>query len=168
MNTDTCLIPLTQGKFATVSACDYDFLMQWKWIAHKQPTSYGYNWYAVRHIARPSRKMARMHREVAKRAGLPDCPRYDHRDKNGLNNSRENLRACTHRQNIINGTKRANATSQYKGVSWHKTHNTWRATIVIDGKQKHLCSSHDELKCALAYDAAARKYFGEFACVNFP
>ena len=59
----------------------------------------------------------------------------DHRDGNGLNNCRSNLRICRNVQNQWNKRKRANTASEFKGVTWHKATKKWRARITVDKKQ---------------------------------
>jgi hypothetical protein len=51
-------------------------------------------------------------------------------------------------------------------VSWHKRRQKWRAVIKGDNKRIELGFFAGELEAARAYDAAARKYFGEFARTN--
>lgn len=58
----------------------------------------------------------------------------DHIDRNPLNNKIENLREVTHSENCFNRLKNKNNTSGYKGVSFHKTMNKWRAMIKVKGK----------------------------------
>ena len=92
----------------------------------------------------------------------------DHRDGNGLNNQRSNLRPATHAQNLQNTRKRAGTTSRFKGVCWNKKKQAWVAFIKHEGKKKYLgCFSSEEV-AARAYDFAASETFGEFACLNFP
>lgn len=108
-----------------------------------------------------------MHREVAEQMGIMGL--VDHRDRNSLNNQRENLRSCTVAQNNQNrGKKRAKARSRYKGVAWTPHMQQWRARITLNKKLIHLGYFFDEADAARAYDEAARTCFGAFACPNFP
>lgn len=165
MNTDTRLIPLTQGKFAIVDAIDYEWLTRFKWSAMKQITTTGVLWYAVRHGPKPEVKVMLMHREIAAKQGL-QSKRYDHADHNGLNNVRENIRPCTPSQNRANSRKMAGTTSRFKGVHWHTNSSRWRAAIYVLGKKFWLGNFRSETDAAFAYAVAARRYFGDFACTE--
>jgi hypothetical protein len=90
----------------------------------------------------------------------------DHIDGNPLNNSRENLRVCTSRENSRNMGKRTGA--KYRGVNYRKDRKTWRAVIKVDYKFIHLGTFDTAEEAAYAYDQAALRYFGEFARTNFP
>lgn len=156
--TETREIPLTQGKFAIVDDADYEYLMQWKWCANFQ---HGI-WYAVRTV-RPT--LIRMHRIIL---DAPSGIVVDHRDGNGLNNSRSNIRLCTTSQNLHNISRIKGSSSTYKGVSWCKSRQVWEAQIKCNGISKYLGRFADELEAAKAYDEAARILHGKFARLNFP
>lgn len=93
----------------------------------------------------------------------------DHKDRNRANNAYSNLRVVTRTQNNGNMGLSAHNSSGYKGVCKAKN-GYWRAYIKIgDGRQKSLGTTFREAEqAALAYDHAAREYFGEFARLNFP
>jgi hypothetical protein len=157
-------IPLTQGKFALVDDQDYDFLMQWKWYAcyiHKTH-------YAKRSVRIGLKTIRiRMHREILKRMRLHIAgKKIDHRDRNGLNNRRSNLRIATNSQNQHNQGIRKNNKSGYKGVTWNKQHNKWQARICINWKEIWLGLFDDKKDAAKAYNEAALKYHGKFAVLN--
>jgi hypothetical protein len=104
-----------------------------------------------------------MHRLI-----LPDVPLIDHSDGNGLNNKRENLRSASNGENVCNQRKRrGTCSSRFKGVTWHRQAKKWRAFITANGQGVSLGVFDDEADAACAYDAAAIKLFGEFACLNF-
>lgn len=104
-----------------------------------------------------------MHWDVAKRAGLPDAPEYDHKDRNPLNNTRINLRPATRSLNNANRQKPTGTSSKYKGAHWDKSRNKWHSKIKVNGRTINLGRFDDEQDAADAYAAAAMKYFGEFA-----
>jgi hypothetical protein len=157
-------ISLTQGKYALVDDSDYEWLNQYKWYAIKD-----YNtWYAVRHITKPDGKqtLISMHRFIL---GLEygDLREGDHKNHNGLDNRQDNLRICTGSQNQYNANPHKNCSSVFKGIYWNKISNKWHTRISIRGQQRNLGYFNNEIKAAKAYDEAARKYFGEFANLNF-
>ena len=108
-----------------------------------------------------------MHRLVAERAGLQlNGYQIDHRDINGLNNRKGNLRVATKSQNRANIGLPVNSTSGHKGVTWDAATQKWRARIGVDGSRIHLGLFDFVIEAARAYNAAAIKHFGEFACLN--
>jgi len=77
----------------------------------------------------------------------------------GLNNqNRRPQRTC---RGIV-------CSSRYKGVSLHKATGRWRAMITLNRRTRSLGLFAREIDAALAYDAAARELFGEYARPNFP
>lgn len=91
----------------------------------------------------------------------------DHRDHEGLNNTRTNLRLATRSQNSCNNKKTRGRSSKYKGVSRDKR-GYWRAKIHFKGKHIFLGYFDNEIDAARAYDKAAKELHGEFAVLNFP
>lgn len=155
-------IQLSRGQVALVDDEWFEFLSQWKWQAMK----HGRTFYAVRtdRSIKPQ-KQIRMHRVIT---AVSKDKEIDHIDNNGLNNCKENLRICSHYQNAFNRTKNSNNTSGHKGVHLHKPMNKWIAKIRVSHKAVHLGLFDNCTDAAHAYDDAAKKYFGEFASLNFP
>lgn len=93
----------------------------------------------------------------------------DHINGNPLDNRKCNLRICTPAQNMSNRRKAAKG-SRFKGVTIcvGRRHTSIVARICHQGKTIHLGAFRSDIDAALAYDAAARKYFGQFAWCNFP
>ncbi|MBT7069657.1 MAG: hypothetical protein HN975_02050 [Anaerolineae bacterium] len=90
----------------------------------------------------------------------------DHINKNRLLNIRSNLRFATVKENAINRTKKSGCTSQFRGVSWNKRGQKWRASIGDNYKLIHLGHFENEIDAAMAYNEAAIGLFGEFAQLN--
>jgi len=150
-------IELTQGIIALVDDEDFEELRRHKWHAIKK----GKFWYAVRNVGR---KRIFMHREILDAQPGQFC---DHINHDGLDNRRVNLRLCTRAENQWNSRSRP-GTSHYKGVSFYRKTDKWRAQVMMAGETYHLGLFEKEEDAACSYDAAAREIFGQFACVNFP
>lgn len=90
----------------------------------------------------------------------------DHKDGDGLNNTRQNIRIATTQQNSWNKGKKCSNNSGFKGVSFKKTHKKYDVRIKANGK--HLWGGHfdNAIDAAKRYNQLAMKYFGKFAFLN--
>ena len=123
--------------------------------------------YAVRQdFVNGKRVMVSMHRVIM---GVNDSKiLVDHKDGNGLNNQRSNLRIATKSQNGANTRSTKGSTSKYLGVSIDRSKKSkpWLAQIMVDRKNKYLGCHETEELAAEVYNEAAIKYYGEFAGLN--
>lgn len=159
-------IPLTQGQVAIIDEADLELVGKYRWHARKTPTTY----YAVGRIPGTSGNKTAMHRLIM---NAPSHAEVDHRDCNGLNNTRDNLRLCSRQGNARNMRRQSTGRSRFKGVSLQsgraKYRNRWTAQIgVSPGVKRFIGRFPTEHEAAEAYDHVARKLFGEFANLNFP
>ncbi len=85
----------------------------------------------------------------------------------GLDYRKENLVVCTvqERQRLL-PKRRSKTSSKYRGVSYSKADKRWKAGIEIDGHGINLGHYKQEEDAALAYNQAAKKYFGDMAYQN--
>jgi hypothetical protein len=164
MSAATREIPLTQGYVALIDEDDYADASRFTWSAVKRDDG---RCYAQRNIRTPDgrRTTERLHQYL-----LPGVERVDHKNGDGLDNRRANLRPAT---NAENGQNRrgldARNTSGYRGVSWDRRAAKWQARIALNGRRSHLGYFTDPVEAARAFDEAAVRLFGEFAgALNLP
>lgn len=87
----------------------------------------------------------------------------DHRDRDRGNNRINNLRCATASENMFNKPIYKNNSSGAKGVSWHKQHRKYIATIHCNGKSRHLGLFATVDEASAVYQEACKRLHGQFA-----
>jgi hypothetical protein len=149
-------VPLAGGHVLLIDAEDWTQFCKYTWQALQAPN--GNTFYARGKVAGKPEYLHRL---------LMDAPAdkdVDHRNGEGLDNRRGNLRLCTESQNLGNSRIRVDNTSGYKGV--HRFCGRWRARIALNGKRRSLGMFADPWEAAQAYNRAALEQWGEFALLN--
>lgn len=159
----TAYIQLLHGLVAIVDRADYPLVSDRHWWAtksHRRPGNYYVH-------SQTGGQLIALHRLI-----MNPSPGeiVDHRDGDGLNNRRTNLRRCscadntrnTRLSSIFDARHRPKA-SRYRGVGLVNG-RYWIAQI----RHRYLGYFPSEEDAARAYDRAAIEEFGEFARLNFP
>ena len=152
---------LSKGQTTLIDDEDYPLLTRYKWHLTANGAVQG-----SIPTGRRGSKHILMHRMIM---NAPPNVQVDHKNGDRLDNRKENLRLCNNAENNRNVglRKKKGRTSPYKGVSWCKNTNKWRAGITLNYRWIHLGRFIDPKEAALAYDNAAMLYFGEFSRTNF-
>lgn len=165
----TEIIRTVDGTEYRVNGEDYAHLSNYRWY---RMTASGQ---AYRREPIPDTKRIRsymLHREIA---GVSSRQIVSFRDGDPTNCTRENLQVEL-RKNVQRQarhlTRKKGGSSRFRGVALNKVKGKYHAHIRIDGKLKFLggwpITPEGEIAAARAYDAAARKAWGETAPQNFP
>jgi hypothetical protein len=160
-------IQLTKGYIALVDDSDYERVARREWCAkEKFRNEVIVGVYAQRGWRVEGKtKSQSLHRFIM---NVTDpAIQVDHEDHDGLNCQKYNLRVSTPQQNASNALLTRANTSGFKGVSWNKDREKWRAYIHVNNGRFHLGYFTDPFEAACAYDMAAVQHFGEFAHCNF-
>lgn len=148
-------IQLTRGKVALVDDEDFEELNKYKWYVSTKG-------YAVRNSREGNKRIiVYMHIVVFGDFGA------DHKDRNKLNNQKDNLRPATRSQNMSNRIFMNNATG-YRGV-YNRDNGQPRCFYAMCRKDKKAHFSkyfHTAPEAAAAYNELSLKLHGEFAVLN--
>lgn len=160
----TVVLPLSKGS-CIIDLEDYYKVSQYTWNDSAKGSNTNYIVTTIGTRKNNNRKTLRLHRVLMSESNFSFI---DHKNGDGYDNRKDNLRFCTRSDNAANSKKmRKKVTSVYKGVRWfHKTLK-WKSCLRINGKLISLGTFKHEIDAALAYDLGATKYFGEFAKTNF-
>lgn len=151
------------GYYAIIDRRDGAEVQKHNWCALVLPRTNAV--YAVTSAQLPDGRWTtlRLHRFLWRLWRRPDVPELDHKNLDGLDNRRPNVRAATSTQNKTNRLRQRNNKSGFKGVCWNKAMNKWIAQIRFRGRRTVLGYFVDPAKAARAYAKAAHKMHGAFA-----
>lgn len=152
-------VPLTQGYEAVIDADDVPLVVAFNWSAHKGPNTVYASRNSRKDLGEADGKCFLLHRVIM---NAEPGKIVDHRDGDGLNNRRENLRFATKAENGRNSRIRKQNASGFKGVFLHKQSGKWRARISTG--DRHVCLGlHPTPEAAHeAYVKASAELHGEF------
>lgn len=137
---------------------DFCFLSRYTW--HIKPDKNTFYAFTNVHIGGRTTSIS-MHRMITgfKKSGV------DHRNRNGLDNRKENLRFATNRQNSCNRI-RANRHG-YRGVYRPTGSRGWGCQIQTEHKRIHRYGFKTPEDAAREYDKLSKEHHGEFGIRNF-
>ena len=153
-------IYLGQQRFTLVDQGDFEELQRFNWHYHSDGRGSGCVARNRLLADRPGGKWVYLHRDLL---GEP-ASEIDHKNGDTLDNRRQNLRIASRIQN----TRNRRRIGQFKGVVFRARSNRYEAKIGVEGRRIWLGQFPSAQEAARAYDDAARQYFGDFACLNFP
>lgn len=151
------IIPLTRGAFAYVDEDVYVWASRYRWHC----TAKGYA--ARRRSVQEGGGVELLHRAIL---GLRGKQQGDHRNRDKLDNRRDNLRVATNGQNQVNQPPDKTNTTGYKGVIKARNRPGYIAQIKVEGKNVFLGYFRNKKDAARAYNRAAEVAFGEYAYLN--
>jgi hypothetical protein len=156
-------IPLTRGYVTLIDEIDAD-LSRLAWHAN---VTCARAVYACRNVVVNGTPVhLSLHRVIlARMLGLELGSRdyCDHKDHDGMNNTRTNLRLATSVENTRNRRPWHNSQTGELGVYWAKDRNKWVANIKTSEKRMKLGAFDSFEEAVQARRRAEREYFGEFA-----
>lgn len=138
------------GYFAIIDDDDFERVNKFNWTVLIGNTGIKYAVYKPRY-----KSFIYLHRFVI---NAPKGTIVDHKNRNGLDNRKSNLRLCNYSENAINSKIFRHNTSGFKGVRWNKTRRKWEAQIMIKQKHIHL-GRFDSIKNALNARKEAEQYY---------
>lgn len=141
-------------KFLLVDNKDFYLVKDIKWSLHPR---------SLRGWVPAIQKNVFIHRFIL---NPPKDKVVDHINHNTLDNRRVNLRICSRLENARNRRMNKNNKSGYKGVYYERTRQKHRAQIGFKGRNIKLGRFKDPKMAAVAYNEAAKYFFGNFAFLN--
>lgn len=105
----------------------------------------------------PRPRMVLMHREIVG-LSIGDPRQVDHRNRNGLDNRKVNLRIASNAENHQNTGAHRGSTSNLRGVSWDRQTGRWRAQVTLHGRNRNLGRFGTEAEAAEAAAAFRRQH----------
>ena len=144
-------IAIVEGGVALIDDEDFERVSQFKW--HRSDNGYA--------VANHKNCKIRMHRLVM---GAVGDQIVDHKNRDKLDNQKDNLRITDRSGNGCNRVANLNRGSAYKGV--YKNAGKYEARIKVNAKPYYLGRYSTPEEAAKAYNEAAKKLHGEMAYLN--
>ena len=150
-----------KGKEFYFDLEDYNLIKDYTW--------YNSHGYIVTEVWNPSeRKSIRimMHKIVLEKQlnkTLSNENDIDHISRKRLDNRKNNLRLCSHADNVKNGSLRSDNTSGVTGVIYNSSKHRWEARLQCNNKIIRLGRYKTKEEAIKARLQAEKEYFGEFA-----
>lgn len=157
-------INVVGGHEAIVDAEDYERVNSKRWWLKKSGSgrsNYAYN-VQVKNGKQIRTSMHRFILEIPFVRGFV----IDHKNGNGLDNRKKNLRICTLSENAMNSRTPKNNSTGHKGVSFNKNTNKYQVHISFKNKQIFIGQFSNKIYASIAYNTAARIFHGKFAKLN--
>lgn len=153
---DVARVILSGGLVALIDAADAPLVEAFTWSALvSKRTSY-----ARRNEFKDGKQYTvLLHRVIA---AAPPGLHVDHKNGDGLDCRRANLRLVTQQQNNLNVRGHRDSASGIKGVRKHPLCDKYQATISAAGARKHLGLFATAAEAHAAYCAASLAIHGEF------